>query len=183
MLKAKLTLLALSFFFCSFINAQIEGAYFYSKHVSQFGVAGFLNVAIPISDADAITPEIGLYYFGLSSEADHAAVAPIVVGYRHTFNGEGDGLYIEPFAGYSIGATDIPKTDANGSIMYGPNGEIDETVNGICAGAAFGYIFPGNFRFNIGLRVQHVFVFGGDPSASMFSLRLSHSLSFRRRNN
>lgn len=181
MLKTKLSLLVIFLFVCAAVNAQIEGAYLKTKHISKFGLAGFINVAIPINDGDAITGEAGLYYFGFNNYEDQAAVVPIVVGYRHTFNGEGDGLYIEPFAGYSFGATDIPRTDKNGDIVYVNGNEQDEKVNGIATGVSFGYIFPGSFGFNIGLRAQHVFTFQGDPSANIISLRLSHTFHLGRR--
>jgi len=181
MFKSKFTLLAISFFFCAAVNAQLEGAYLKTMHISKFGMAGFLNFAIPINDADAATAEVGVYYFGFNNYSDQAVVVPIIAGYRHTFNGEGDGLYIEPFAGYSIGATDIPRTDKDGNIVYTNGNEQDERINGIAAGAVFGYIFPGSFRFNIGLKAQHIFTFSGDPAANIISLRLSHSLHFGRR--
>ncbi len=180
-LYKKLVVLSFSFFIGASANAQIEVAGINTKHYSSFGFGGFLNFAIPVNDANAVTGEAGFYYF--THDGDEAALVPFLVGYRHFLDASaGYGWYVEPYAGYSIGSTDEPKTGANGSIMYRNGVEVDEGLYGINGGAAFGYIFDGNARINLALRFLHVFTFKGDPSANMLSLRLSHSFHFGRRN-
>jgi hypothetical protein len=180
-LHKKLFLLCIPVFFFTAAHAQIEVAHLQSKNFNATGFGGFLNFAIPLTDADAVTIEGGLYYF--SNNGYHEAVAPVLVGYRHLFSDYDYGFYAEPFAGYSFGATDIQKLDANGNALYKPNGnELDQKVTGATAGLGFGYLFQqsGPIRFNIGLRYEHVFV-SGDPVLNIFSLRISHSFSFGRR--
>ena len=177
----KILLLAVAMFAFFAAQAQIEVAHLQSKGFTATGFGGFLNFAIPITDADAATVEGGFYYF--SHDDFNVAVAPVILGYRHLFSDYDYGFYAEPFAGYSFGATDIQKLDANGGALYKPGGgELDQKVTGATAGLGFGYLFQqsGPIRFNIGLRYEHVFV-SGDPVLSIFSLRISHSFSFGRR--
>ncbi|MGH2645219.1 MAG: hypothetical protein ACRDE2_14795, partial [Chitinophagaceae bacterium] len=120
-------------------------------------------------------------------------VIPFLVGFRYMLNtGNGgyydedmnSGFYAEPLAGYTIGGTDIPRLDSTGNIRYDNNGnEEDEMASGITGGISFGYIFPGIFRFNIGLRYEHIFVKSPDPPFNLISLRFSHTISFHRRDN
>jgi hypothetical protein len=105
---------------------------------------------------------------------------PFLLDYRHTFNGNADGFYTDPFLGYTIGGTDIQKTDSTGYRVYDSNGQkFDQKVGGLTTGLAGGYIFPGRFAFNIALRYEPIFV-SGDPHVNIISLRLSHTLSFGR---
>jgi hypothetical protein len=183
-LNKKTLLFCTSFLSYSFIHAQIEVAHFSTKNFSATGFGTFLNVGIPINQTDAITPEIGLYYF--NSNGNNIAAAPLLLGYRHLLNANGDdfGFYVEPVAGYSFGGTDIQKLDQNGNPEYGPDGnQADQKVTGVTTGLGFGYLFrqSGWIRFNIGLRYEHTFVSNGDPATNIFALRVSHSFSFGRR--
>lgn len=180
--KTKLAVLCLLSSLYFSVNAQIEVAGIKTTHYSSFGFGGFLNFAIPVNDDNSITGEAGFYYF--NHNQDEAVLVPFLVGYRHFLEASaGYGWYVEPYAGYSIGSTDQPKTDADGAIIYRNGSEVDEGLYGINGGAAFGYIFDGNARINLALRFLHVFSFKGDPSANMLSLRISHSLHFGRRGN
>lgn len=178
MLRRKLVLVAFSLFSFTFLNAQIEVAHITSKGFSATGFGGFLNIAVPVTEGNSITAEAGFYSF--RQDDDHVALVPFLLGYRYTLNGSGTGLYIEPSAGYTIGGTDIQKTDQlNSPILI--NGKwAEQTAEGVTAGLGTGYIFPGKLAFNLGLRYQHVFV-SKDPTLNIFSLRLSHSFSLRRR--
>lgn len=160
--------------------AQIEVAHLSSKNFSATGFGGFLNFAIPINETDAGIVEGGVYVF--SKDGSHAAVAPVLAGYRHLLSDANDyGFYAEPVAGYTFGATDIQAYDAKGMPLYKANGDqLDQKVAGPIGGLGFGYLFQesGPIRFNISLRYEHTFVTGGYPQLSIIALRISHSFSF-----
>lgn len=161
-------------------QAQIEVAHITSKDFNATGFGGFLNFSIPFDDTNAGIVEGGVYVF--SSNGYHEAVAPILLGYRHLLSDGNDyGFYVEPVAGYTLGATDIQAYDANGTALTKPNGDqIDQKVAGPVGGLGFGYLFPqsGAIRFNISLRYEHTFVTGGYPALNIIALRISHSFSF-----
>ena len=176
----QLSLLALSLLLCTVLRAQLEVAHLFSKGQSATGFGAFLHVGVPVSDGDEIGGELGLYYFAPGGY--HMAYVPLLVSYRHTLDHSGAGFYVEPFAGYSFGATDIQKTDASGARCYDASGNaIDQKLSGPTAGLGFGYIIPSaSIPLNIGLRYEHVFV-SGDPSPGVLSLRVSYSLSVGRK--
>jgi hypothetical protein len=165
---------------CSVSYAQIEVSHLSSKGFSATGFGAFLNIAVPIDDANAVTVEGAAYIF--SNDGSHAAVVPLLAGYRHLLSNYVDyGFYVEPVAGYAIGATDIQAYSADGTPLYKPNGDqLDQKVSGPDAGVGFGYLFQqsGPIRFNISLRYEHTFVTGGYPQLNIVSLRISHSFSF-----
>lgn len=155
-------------------KAQIEGAYISSKGYKAFGFGGFLNFSIPVSEANALNIEAGVYTF--SKDEDNVILIPLLASYRMSLDGTGTGFYVEPAAGYTIGGSDIQKNyvdPATGTYA-------EQKTKGITAGVGAGYILPGNTPFNFGLWYKRVFV-SGDPSLSVISLRVSHPLSFRRR--
>ncbi len=174
-------LLALTVFICicSVAHAQVEVTHVSSKGFTATGFGGFLNFSIPITETDAAVIEAAAYVY--SSNDTHMVVVPALVGWRHLLDPNNDhGLYVEPVAGYSFGATDIQKYDANGNALYKPDGnEIDQKVAGPTGGLGFGYLFEqsGPITFNISLRYEHTFVMG-DPALNIISLRISHSFSF-----
>ena len=179
MQKKILTVSFVLLFFSSLIHAQIEVAHLRSKDFSATGFGAFLNFAVPVSEYGAISAEAGFYYF--KKNDNNIALVPLLLGYRHMLQEPDAGFYIEPNAGYNIGATDIHKHNANGNPLYNPDGtRLEQQVKGATTGLGVGYIFPGSFSFNIGLRYQRVFV-SNDPALNLFSLRLSHPLSFGRR--
>jgi len=178
LLRKKVVVLSFALLFFSFLHAQIEVAHLASKGISSTGLGGFLNVAIPVTEGNALTAEAGFYSF--KQNDDGIILVPLLLGYRYTINGSGSGLYIEPTAGYTIGATDIQKINENGSSVVVDGKYAEQKVAGVTAGMGAGYIFPGSLAFNIGLRYEHVLV-AKDPSLNLFSLRVSHSFSFRRR--
>jgi len=174
-------LILLGVFVCmySIANAQIEVTHVSSKGFTATGFGGFLNFSIPITETDAAIIEGAAYVY--SSNDSHMVVVPALGGWRHLLDPNDDfGFYVEPVAGYSFGATDIQKYDANGDALTKPDGsEVDQKVAGPTGGLGFGYLFPesGSIRFNISLRYEHTFVIG-DPSLNIISLRISHSFSF-----
>ena len=179
-LKKKILVFCLSLVFSVAVHAQVEVAHLFSKGLSATGFGLFLHAGAPVSKADEISGEVGLYYFG--ANGSHLAYAPLLLGFRHTLDGSGAGFYIEPVAGYSFGGTDIQKTDANGIPLYNSSGgEIDQKMSGLTAGLGFGYIIPSpTIPLNIGLRYERLFV-SGDPSQNVLSLRISYSLAVGRR--
>jgi hypothetical protein len=162
------------------LHAQLEVAQLFTKGQSTTGFGGNLHVGFPVSKGDEISVEAGLYYFAPGQS--HLIFVPLLAGYRHTFDGSGTGFYVEPFAGYSIGATDIQKVDANGNPLYNADGsQIDEKASGATAGLGFGYILPNpKLPLNFGLRFEHVFV-SGDPSPNILAFRISWSVLTARR--
>jgi hypothetical protein len=179
MQKKALSVTIVLMFLSSILHAQIEVAHLRTKDFSATGFGAFLNFAVPVTEYGSLTAEAAFYYF--KKDDNNVALVPFLLGYRHMLQEPDAGFYIEPNAGYNIGATDIQKYSENGSPLYEPNGEpLEQQVKGFTAGIGTGYIFPGNFSFNIGLRYQRVFV-SGEPAMNLFSLRLSHPLSFRRR--
>jgi len=180
----KIFLICLFFGIYTSVNAQIEVARFQSRDFSATGFGGFLNFGFSVNQSDAISVEAGLYVF--SHNDNHVAETPLLLGYRHLLTDDDHGWYVEPLLGYSFSFTDIEKTDANGNTIYDAAlNPIDQKINGPTAGLGFGYLFQqsdGRFpiQFNIGLRAEHVFV-NGYSSPNIFSIRISHAFSFRRR--
>jgi hypothetical protein len=157
------------------LHAQLEVAQLFTKGQSHTGIGGNLHIGFPVSKGDEISGEIGVYYF--APDQSHMIFIPFLLGYRHTFDHSGAGLYIEPFGGYSVGATDIPKLDAGGHPMYASDGsEIDQKLSGATAGLGFGYILPNpKLPLNFGLRYEHTFV-SGNPSPNILAFRVSWSV-------
>ena len=157
------------------LHAQVEAAHLSTKGESSTGYGIFIRPGFPIGKADEISIEAGLDYF--THDVSHIADIPLLMGYRHTLNGSGAGFYLEPFAGYTFGGTDITKMDAGGNIVYNNAGNAeDENLSGPTAGLGFGYIIPrASLPLNIGLRYEHIFV-SGEPSQDILALRVSWSL-------
>jgi hypothetical protein len=177
----KLFLLVLLACFSARLQAQIEVAHLMTKGMSSTGFGTFIHGAFPVGKGDDISIEAGLYYF--TPSGTHVAFIPFLLGYRHSFDNSGAGFYVEPFGGYSIGATDIQQTDATGNSIYNSDGTPkDVRLSGATAGLGFGYIIPSSkVPINFGLRYEHIFVTGGDPAQSLIALRISWSLLTGRR--
>ena len=151
--------LLFSFNFC---NAQIEVAHVSTKNFSAIGFGGFLNFSVPVSEADYVTIEGGIQYFK-DKNTNELGLVPVLAGYRYTLDHSGTGFYIEPNAGYTFSVSDFVNVD------------------GASAGIGVGYLIDlGNIPFNFGLRYEHIF---GNPTTNVFSLRISHSFGFGRREN
>ncbi|GGB17583.1 hypothetical protein [Puia dinghuensis] len=162
------------------LHAQLEVAQLFTNGHSHTGFGANLHVGFPVNKGDEISGEVGLYYF--APDQTHMVLVPLLIGYRHTFNNSGTGFYVEPFAGYSAGGTDIPHLDANGNPVYNSDGSaVDQKISGATTGIGFGYILPNpKLPLNFGLRYEHTFV-SGDPSPNILALRVSWSLLAGRR--
>jgi hypothetical protein len=171
----QLILIAICVIASTSLHAQLEAAQLFTNGHSYTGFGANLHVGFPVAKGDEISGEIGVYYF--APQQSHLIFVPLLLGYRHTFDHSGAGFYVEPFAGYSIGATDIPKVDAYGNPQFNPDGsEIDQKLSGATAGLGFGYIIPNpNLPLNIGLRYEHTFV-SDNPSPNILALRVSWSV-------
>jgi hypothetical protein len=55
--------LLFSFFICSAAKAQIEVIDLISKNYSAIGFGAYLNISVPVSDADAVSAELNLAFF------------------------------------------------------------------------------------------------------------------------
>ena len=179
-LRKILFLFAFSICFSATLHAQIEIAHLTTKGLSSTGYGGFIHGAIPVSKTDDIGLEAGIYAFRAPSSNAHLLFLPLLVSYRHAFGPNGTGFYVEPFAGYTIGSTDIQQTDANGNPLYNSDGtEKDIKASGPAAGLGVGYIIPSSsVPLNFGLRYEHIFVSGGDGATaqSLIAFRVAWSL-------
>ena len=171
----RLSLFAICVCISASLHAQLEVAQIFTKGQSNTGFGANLHVGFPVTKGDEISGEIGLYYFAPGQS--HMIFLPFLLGYRHTLDHSGTGFYFEPFAGYSVGATDIPQLDANGQLQYNSDGsEKDQKLSGVTAGLGIGYILPNpNLPLNFGLRYEHVFV-SDNPSPNLLAFRISWSV-------
>ncbi len=175
LIKNKFFVLCFLLFSFNICNAQIEVAYANSKNFNAVGFGGFLNFSFPVAETNYVTIEGGVQYFKNKDDEDLGLI-PVLIGYRYTLNQTGEGLYVEPDAGYTFGASSIGKYDENG-VWQGS----DEKVAGPTAGIGFGYLFElGNIPFNVGLRYEHNF---GNYSTNIFAFRIAHSFGGHRRDN
>ena len=169
----KITILCLFIFTASKIHAQLEVATILGKYKTHnsFGYGAFLNFGKQVTDAGYATIEIAADIFpDIGSGGEFGiAVIPVMLGYKHTLNGSGEGCYVQPQAGYNI----------SGAIS---NEYVDETFHGFAWAATLGYLFPpGNkIQFDIGLKYESVLHSGG--SINFLALRVAHSFIFGRRN-
>ena len=171
--KKQFSVLYFQLFSFNFCNAQIELAHASTKGFSAIGFGGFLNFSLPVSEANYVTFEGGFQYFKNQYDEDLALI-PVLIGYRYTSNQTGSGLYVEPNAGYSFGASSIGNYDENG----GYEGT-DKKVAGPSAGIGVGYLIDlGNIPFNFSFRYEHNF---GNAATNIFSFRIAHSFGSRRR--
>ena len=164
-------LLIISFFLiaATSLKAQLQVDYLSFKGYSAWGLGGFFNFAVPVSDANYVTGEIGIEVFSRNEE--NVVMAPLLIGYRYTVDGSGTGFYLEPNVGYSFAGTDIQIVDENG--IY-----TDQKVSGFSSGMTLGYLFQpsGRIQFNLGLRYEHTFFDNG--GSNMLSFRISHAFTF-----
>jgi hypothetical protein len=160
-------------------NAQLQVTQLILKGHSATGFGAFFHADFPITKAGEITAEAGFDYF--APNQSHLVFIPLLVGFRHSFNENGTGFYVEPLVGYAFGSTDIQKTDASGNPLFNADGsEIDEKYNGADAALTVGYILSNpRCPLNFGLRYEHVFVSGTAPS--LLALRVSWSVLTGRR--
>lgn len=174
LLKKQFSVLCFLLLSYGFSNAQIEVARATAKDFNAIGFGGFLNFSFPVSEGtNYVTLEGGFQYFKNKYDEDLGLV-PVLIGYRYTLNQTGEGLYVEPNAGYTFGGSTIGTYDSNGGWEGG-----EQKVVGPTAGMGMGYLFDiGNIPFNVGLRYEHNF---GNYATNILAFRISHTISFRRR--
>lgn len=168
--------------FSTICNAQIEVVHVSLKNFKATGLGSFLNVSLPISDANYITAEGGVQFLKNSDE-EELSMIPVLLGFRYTLNKSGSGIYVEPNAGYNFGSSTIGKYDEIGSPISDENGRyVYEKVSGLSTGIGVGYLFEpsGKIQFNVGLRYLRSF---GETPVNTFSFRISHAFTFGRRSN
>jgi hypothetical protein len=140
------------------------------------GLGAYVQVGFPISEADAVTAEIGVNFFFLDGigSGEGTAMCPLKLGYRYSLNRTGYGFYLEPQAGYNLyGVTS--KADENGYM-------VNLKYHGVVLTAGVGYMFDmWQVPFDVRLRYETVIAQGG--SNNMISLGLTRSIGFRKRDN
>jgi hypothetical protein len=172
----RLITLFLLFFFIQHSNAQLGVMKLVGKNTEDYklGFGAFIKTAIPVADGGSdVTAEIGAnLFFSKDGSAYGTAMCPLKVGYRYTLNGTGEGLYVEPQAGFNLyGVTSLE--DENGQT-------INLKYHGIVLAAGTGYLFSvWNTTFDINLRYETVMAHGG--SNNLVSLGISKYFSFGRK--
>lgn len=139
------------------------------------GFGAFIKAGIPVSEAAAATIEIGANLFpDKDYPSDYGTIiCPLKLGYRYTVNGTGEGLYIEPQAGYNVfGLTSLQDDGGH---------DVDLRYHGIVLATGVGYLFNlGRTPFDLYLRYETVIAHGG--SNNMVSLGVTRMISFGKRN-
>jgi hypothetical protein len=139
------------------------------------GFGAFIKTGIPVSDGAAATIEIGADLFpDKEYPTDYGTVmCPLKLGYRYTLNGTGEGLYIEPQAGFNLYGLTSTQDDYTH--------DVNLKYHGIVLAAGAGYLFSlGNTPFDLSLRYETVIAHGG--SNNMVSLCLARTITFGKRN-
>jgi hypothetical protein len=159
-------------------SAQISVMKMVGKNSKDYsiGFGASVEVGLPISEADAVTAEIGVNFFFLNDggSGNGTAMSPLKLGYRYSLNRTGYGLYLEPQAGYNLyGVTS--KLDENGNT-------VDLKYHGVVLAAGVGYMFDlWRTPFDVRLRYETVIAHGG--SNNIISLGFTKSIGFGKRDN
>ena len=164
-------------FFLAPANAQVEFSHLSTRGYNSFGSGTMFSYGLAVSPGDAITFDVGILFFR------DAIVDPgSGIGFRYTFNRKGDGFYLEPEISFAYSGVNIPNQDsARYPLLRDHQGNFQQPdLDGLVPFLTAGYIFPGRFALNIGLRYGHIFTLDGDPGVDIFSLRLSHTIVFGR---
>jgi len=167
----------LLFFLIPQVNAQLGAMKLVGKDTKDYkmGFGAFVKTGIPVTDGSDVTLEIGANIFFLNDgyrDADGTIMCPLKAGYRYTFNGTGEGFYIEPQVGYNLyGITSL--RDENGQL-------INLKYHGAIIAAGTGYLFYlGGVSFDVNLRYETVMAHGG--SNNFISLGITKYFSFKKR--
>lgn len=170
----KKVLPALCFLFSvTYAHAQLGAMKLVGKNTKDYklGFGAFLKTGFPVSEGSDITAEGGVNIFFLDEYGsdEGTIMCPLKVGYRFTLNKSGQGLYVEPQAGYNLyGLTSVYN---NGKV-------IDLKYHGVVFAAGTGYLFTlWNQPFDLNFRYETVIAHGG--SNNFISLGISRIISFR----
>lgn len=173
----KIVLALFVFFIANQVHAQIEVAKLTGKNSENYsvGFGAFLKFAQPVSDADAVSVEIGLKYFYEKGYAGTYGLAylPLKLGYRYSLDRSGAGFYIEPQLGYNLYG--VKSYQADGGL------DVDEKFHGLIWAAGAGYLFNpgGRIQFDLSLHYESV-IYNNGP-VNNISFRLAHNFSFGKR--
>ncbi len=134
------------------------GAYYKS------GIGGYVKAMLGVGQAGAVTFTTGYSSFKEAGDFEDftstQGVAPLLIGYRHSFNG----FFVEPQIGYGIYT--YKETSAE-------NGYYTESGGAFTWAAGVGYVF--NNKIEVSARYQIGSSEG--ESASMFGLRVGYNFS------
>ncbi len=161
-------------------KSQIGVTYLTAKNFKAIGYGGYLDLGVPVSNANNVTLTLGYQYFKDKYE-ETLEFIPVLAGFQYTFNQEGYGFYVEPNVGYCFGNSTIQVYENNSPVSDGNGGWKHEMVKGPSAGITIGYLSnsTGIFKMNIGLLYERTF---GSFGTNLFSFKITHSLSFGRNN-
>lgn len=174
--KGILAALILSFS-VTYANAQLGAMKLVGKNTKDYklGFGAFLKTGFPVSEGSDITLEGGVNIFLLDDSygsGDGTIMCPLKAGYRFTLNKTGQGLYVEPQAGFNLyGLTSLHNVDGYA---------IDLKYHGVVFAAGTGYLFTlWNQPFDLNFRYETVIAHGG--SNNFITLGISRFISFNKR--
>lgn len=138
------------------------------------GFGAFIKSGIPVNEGSDFTIEGGVDIFFLNDgygTADGTLMCPLKIGYRYTLNQSGQGLYIEPQAGYNLYGV---------SSLHDDNGDqINFKYHGVVLAIGTGYLFTiWNQPFDLNFQYETVIAHGG--SNNLISLGISRFIRFGR---
>ena len=111
------------------------------------GWCAFYNFSFPVSEADAVSAEIGFNIFFLKNDTRYGIItAPLKLGYLYTFDRSGSGFYVEPQLGYNLIGV-LPHYDSYQYKM------VEDKFHGIVTTVNLGYLI--NWRA-LGGQISHL---------------------------
>lgn len=154
----------------SFENSygQVEVSYLSTKNFSKFGYGGSLSFGIPVSEANSLRFDGGIYLYG----DEDVIIAPVLLGYRKSLDGSGRGWYLEPGIGFTFGETTLRLNDGNGNFRI-------QKSQGPTLGIGGGFLLRGDLELDIGIRYRLVYI-PTDPVIQFLNFKISYPL-FRNR--
>lgn len=163
-------------FFITGTKAQLGAMKMVGKNTKDYKLSfgAFIKAGFPVNEASDFTIEGGVNIFVLNDaygSGSGTIMCPLKVGYRYTLNQTGQGLYVEPQAGFNVyGVTSLH--DENGR-------PVDLTYHGVVLAAGAGYLFTIlNQPFDLNLRYETVIAHGGSNNFVGLGIRF---VIFKRR--
>lgn len=165
------------FFSITEAKAQLGVMKLVGKNTKDYklGFGAFIKSGFPVNEGSDITLEGEVDIFFLDDgygSADGTIMCPLKAGYRYTLNKTGQGLYIEPQAGFNLyGITSLHDDNGN---------EINLKYHGVVFAVGTGYLFTlWNQPFDLNFRYETVIAHGG--SNNLISLGLSRFIRIKKR--